>query len=559
MDAAPEEALNTLADISQNFPIRARSLVQTKVRKVFREEVASNQERFAGELEISEGDNAFFLNGINIDVDSLDIFQLFNTISQEESLANAFLEWREYLSVLYNMDLSEDKTAYAIDYREAYPEYINDLDKDKSYREWGNSVKLLLQPYFPGMIRPIARNLFTMICVLDPAGQETRSLLKISHSLFMHQNCFVFVVDDDAVGKSGKDHVGVAILNLYNFAKSDKTAAKAIHLLTKLLEEYTGDDLTVTNVHKFFKKHFPDQDIDDVFQADSDYDTGRTAGQAFLKQSGLQTLPKVLLNGVVLDDAALQPDKIEESILMQIMRQTTPLQRAVASGKLTDKETVQNWILNQPDVLPRLNNRLLKEPANCLPVYDVNPCKAKNFKQFMQLKPHERAQCVLEKMKYLTKGETEDTKWLTIWLVGDLNTAKGRQLLINGLKALKKSNNLRLSYIHNGHLKEEKDKTDELSAVKLVTSVLRNVPSTLAKQMLNKLLSSEEALSQLLKDGDLQRLAVHGVDLDAFSKGLVPGNDQQLAIQTMFAERDLGLQKGDTAVVVNGIVSSCQI
>lgn len=40
--------------------------------------------------------------------------------------------------------------------------------------------------------------------------------------------------------------------------------------------EYSGNELTVENVYKFFKKRFPDQFIDDVFEADSDYDTGRT-------------------------------------------------------------------------------------------------------------------------------------------------------------------------------------------------------------------------------------------------------------------------------------------
>uniref|UniRef100_A0A183CJA1 Methyltransf_11 domain-containing protein n=1 Tax=Globodera pallida TaxID=36090 RepID=A0A183CJA1_GLOPA len=38
MDATPEEALGQLTDLSQNFPIRARSLVQTKVRQSFRDE-----------------------------------------------------------------------------------------------------------------------------------------------------------------------------------------------------------------------------------------------------------------------------------------------------------------------------------------------------------------------------------------------------------------------------------------------------------------------------------------------------------------------------------------
>lgn len=39
---------------------------------------------------MSEGSNALYINGINVDVDSLDVFQLFDTISKEEALASAF-------------------------------------------------------------------------------------------------------------------------------------------------------------------------------------------------------------------------------------------------------------------------------------------------------------------------------------------------------------------------------------------------------------------------------------------------------------------------------------
>ena len=56
---------------------------------------------------------------------------------------------------------------------------------------------------------------------------------------------------------------------------------------------------------------------------------------------------------------------------MQIMRQTAPLQRAVMSGKLTDKDNVQTWILSQPDVLPRLNGRLMKAPAKVIALDNV--------------------------------------------------------------------------------------------------------------------------------------------------------------------------------------------
>lgn len=42
-----------------------------------------------------------------------------------------------------------------------------------------------------------------------------------------------------------------------------------------------GNELTVKKIHSFFKKKFPDVEINDVFALDSDYDTGRTV--RFLK------------------------------------------------------------------------------------------------------------------------------------------------------------------------------------------------------------------------------------------------------------------------------------
>lgn len=68
----------------------------------------------------------------------------------------------------------------------------------------------------------------------------------------------------------------------------------------------------------------------------------------------------------------LAADKIEEGIMMQTMKQTFPLQKAVMAGKLTNKDNVQTWIMNQADVLPRVNNRLLKEPSEFLSLFDVN-------------------------------------------------------------------------------------------------------------------------------------------------------------------------------------------
>jgi hypothetical protein len=124
---------------------------------------------------------------------------------------------------------------------------------------------------------------------------------------------------------------------------------------------------------------------------------------AFYRRSGLQKLPIILVNGVPLDQSAVleSPERFEEAIIVTVMRQTGALQRAVISGKLTDRENVQNWVMSQPDVLNRLNPILLgetgsdqqkkkKKTATTLPpIYSQSECqiseKSKNMEEFRQI------------------------------------------------------------------------------------------------------------------------------------------------------------------------------
>lgn len=106
MDNSPENVLSSLIDLSQNFPTRAKlifieyklffnifsSLTKIKVSQSFRDEIAFNQHQWNKEFELSEGESALWINGINLshDLDSIDLFHLFETLRQEQLLANTF-------------------------------------------------------------------------------------------------------------------------------------------------------------------------------------------------------------------------------------------------------------------------------------------------------------------------------------------------------------------------------------------------------------------------------------------------------------------------------------
>lgn len=61
----------------------------------------------------------------------------------------------------------------------------------------------------------------------------------------------------------------------------------------------------------------------------------------------------MLLNGIPLPQDFLNADNFEEAVLTEIMAQTPTLQRAVYKGEVTDKDNILDYLMGQPNVMPR--------------------------------------------------------------------------------------------------------------------------------------------------------------------------------------------------------------
>ncbi|MFH4973666.1 hypothetical protein AB6A40_000375 [Gnathostoma spinigerum] len=563
IEAGPEKAIETLANISQNFPVFAHSLTRQSVPSSFRLEVADNQNGKLDDLGIPEGESALFVNGIFLDIDSLDVFSLIDILKEEQNLAEGFHRMgmsEYYRSVLVNVDISNDQTSYALDFREANPEYLNNLDTDYRYRQWSNVVERLLQPYFMGMIRPIARNFFTLIFIVDPSVRESRSLLKYAYTFFAHEIPIrlgvVFVVNENKA-VSGLQDASVAMLNLYNYVKTDEGVANAILALTKVYDAAEGRDfLTAKDVVRHFSKVYSDQDVNDVFGPESDYDHGRTTGQEFLRKSGLGSTPKVLLNGIVLDDAGITPERFEETVITEIMKVTPKLQQAIRKGKLKNRDNVMNWILSQPEVMPRLNKRILDAVGSPktlrLDFTHIERCPANNVAQFILLSPSMQTQCIFRRMRYLARSDDNIIRSSTLWIVTDLETQEGRLLYYNAIRHLKKSHTMRIGLINNPKQPSEASKHTSISM--LVNGALRLLPHTQSKQFITKLVK-EEIVSQLLeKKKTIDDFAVHEMNMESYRKGLKQLNSDEIIMDSKFAQKVLGLVAGERGVIANGML-----
>ncbi|OUC41333.1 LAO/AO transport system ATPase [Trichinella nativa] len=363
--APKEEALRVLRDISQNFPIMARSLTRMSINPNFKNEVEENQADAFSKLNIEPGDSAFFIDGIVIDLEEKDIFNLIELLKNEEMLISGLLKLgirRKDFTLLYAMKGNDPNAEYAVDYTQWSPHYINNLESDAAYRNWGNSIHAILQPYFPGMIRPIAKNFFTLIFVLRLGDRESQNLLSTAYQMYEHvlpiRIGFIFVVNNDK-SVSGYDDAGVAMLNAFNFIKEDRSVSKAIMFLIKIYNTVMRETISVEDVHKLFKSSYRDENLKSVFNSE-EYNQGRSSGVDFIKESGLSMVPMVLMNGYPFTAEEISPEHIEEAILSKVMRFTVDIQKDVYEGNLKENMDVQQHLLKKPTVLPKLNYNILQ-------------------------------------------------------------------------------------------------------------------------------------------------------------------------------------------------------
>lgn len=130
-----EDALKHLRDISQNFPSVARSLVKITVDEDLKREIVRNQHHFMQSLSLGTSDTAFFINGLYHDIESVDVFSLFDTVKQEFTVVNrlySLLEGdSERIKKFVKLDVNMEKTDFQIDIRDGAVLYINDIETDR--------------------------------------------------------------------------------------------------------------------------------------------------------------------------------------------------------------------------------------------------------------------------------------------------------------------------------------------------------------------------------------------------------------------------------------------
>ncbi|XP_026784150.3 UDP-glucose:glycoprotein glucosyltransferase 2 isoform X1 [Pangasianodon hypophthalmus] len=553
------DSLKLMRDLSQNFPSKARSLTRVAVNQEMRKEIEENQKRLSKSLGIHPGDASLYINGMHIDLDLHNPFSLLDIIRGEAKL----LEGLHSLGItgttlgkFLRLPVTTVEDSYALDIRHAAIMWVNDIETDSTYRNWPSSIQELLRATFPGVIRQVRRNFFNLVLFLDPVQEDSIELVKLAELFYKHKIPlrigFVFVVNTDEKVDGYMD-AGVAFFRVLNYITEEYDVTQAFLSMVSMYNKVdVGDSLSVDTVTAYLKKKFPKANAAKILGVDSSYDDKRRAGAVFYRKSGLGALPVGLFNGVPLSTDEMDPDELETILLQHIMEATNFFQRAVFTGQISEGTDVVDFLMEQPNVVPRINPLILNSDRRYLD-FTASPVADDwdDSTMFSFLDSKDKTAVVSKRVKYLTKHEEEMVYGVTFWIVADIEQASGRQILLNALKHMKSSSSSsRVGVINNPSDQPTEDNSSLYRAI-WASFLTQSTKNTLEFTL--KLLK-EESVQLLTQGTKIKELLLKGMDQDAFEKKFNTMELGFLHSQQRFCQEVLKVKAGQTAVVSNGRV-----
>uniref|UniRef100_A0A8C5CCI1 UDP-glucose glycoprotein glucosyltransferase 1 n=1 Tax=Gadus morhua TaxID=8049 RepID=A0A8C5CCI1_GADMO len=535
LSAPAAEALNVMRDLSQNFPTK-------------------------GSLGLQPGDSALFINGLHIDLDTQDIFSVFEVLRSEttvmEGLRSLHVDTPHIHDVL-KLNVQPSDSDYAVDIRHPAINWINNLETDHRYSSWPYNVQELLRPTFPGVIRQIRKNFHNLVIVLDPTQENAAELLNVAE-MFYTNNIplryvigLVFVVsDEDDV--DGMEDAGVALVRAYHYMCHEVDSQSAFEAVISMFNQVVpGGRLSVGDVVKVLEKRYPYVEVSSILGADSSYEANRKEGRGYYSQTGLGPLPVVMYNGMPFQREQLDPDELETVTMHKILETTTFFQRAVYLVRTRAHTYTCAHMYARMFVHTRVHARTHTQSiSRCASLSLVDNFFVDDYARFSTLDTKQRSTAVANSMNYMTKKDDGFVRPVTFWVVGDFDQPSGRQLLYDAIKHMKSSNNVRLGMINNPSAAV----TPEGSRVaRAVWAAMQTQTANNAKNFITKM-AKEDTARALEAGADIRSFAVGGMDMDLFQSAYDGPKLDFLLSHSVYCSHALKLRRGQRAVVSNGRV-----
>ncbi|DBA75355.1 TPA: hypothetical protein ACH3X1_010624 [Trebouxia sp. C0004] len=598
------DPLRLLTDISQNFPTLAASLSRLPANASLAAEVRTNQRS------LPAGANVMLLNGLPVDVTSLELYQLMDRISAEVRLTDmlkttelqaqdiqALLQLRASSKSLDSSSIRIDLAPYS------HVHWLNNLEKDKKrYRGFSRTITDLLIPSFPGNLPSIARNVFNAVFVVDLGSAHgigvAEAVVRAIGSRWPVRLGLLPIVPEAWLKSTQKGATEAAAQQATSVSSQaaqamqvlDSTfgAAACLAFLSELLpkDPHANADepatLTSAQVERAFTeawetaagqltnpKASPDDlevaaiEPEDAWQQLQD-STGLAAGAVlqtleatrYAHSKGLVTADQegsLWLNGLVFGDVLGGP---QQALMRGIFAEMQTLQEHVYYQAIQDDTPdILAELLRLEGALQRYNPRILEKPSS--------PDRHDVRQYALDGEGDKPTGGWLSQLGYLYPPGAEDTIIaITHWVCVDPNTKAGQGLLLAALDHLQEAPAAEGAAARVGVLYNPADAAADpslLARLLLATTQLTSRRPKIAG-FLTALLSDPAQLTQLGSsyNSALELVQKSGLNLQAVGRALedaqLPQLNDQLKAQAELTQKLLKVPAGSSAVVTNGRV-----
>ncbi|TCD67335.1 hypothetical protein EIP91_000256 [Steccherinum ochraceum] len=579
----PINALKTLKQLAQYFPKYASTLARrVTVDAGLQSEVAQNGQKVQG------GANAAWLNGVVLQEKDMNPFSLLRFMRKERgimlSLLAQGLSSEQAITLLTHRTVgaaqSESGALDGIFDASDRPEggdlimWWNDFEKDERYARWGNTIRLLLRPMYPGQFPSIKLNLMNIVLAVDLSQTSSLNFIgtavdNIINRSFPFRFGVVPIVETEEglqmarlfywlIENVGREktmqfiqrigQVDVPPQFLTYHVQWPLVRSEFSAVLTSLTPEDVQPDALSFDALKNTK-------LDDILKG-----TG-TVGDTVVgaieskveKAKEYATRLGVSLEGGSQGSTFVNGkwfelnDEFLRNMQMEIGEQMQHLQAELYADTITDDDSasMSTYFYDLPSSLKRRNKHIFpSKKTGSLKILSLPDLNARfglplSEGAFVYPKAADRED---------EESEKEADIPISTYVIADLDSQGGKKLVREALESLASSHNARVTFIHNPSATPE-DHQHPVSSVigQLISS---NALSQLtADRLLNGL-----PLADSLKNTEQGDEAVFQADDTLLDDLSLPISDSPFLKASSAVVHELQLKPGEQALVVNGRV-----
>ncbi|KAH9751410.1 UDP-glucose:glycoprotein glucosyltransferase [Citrus sinensis] len=545
------DPLQSMQEISQNFPSVVSSLSRMKLNDSIKDEIVANQ-RY-----MPPGKSLMALNGELFEIlkaASIFCYTILIGIFEFFPLSNNQIP-RTITQKLLSTVPPAESSMFRVDFRSTHVQYLNNLEEDAMYKRWRSNINEILMPVFPGQLRYIRKNLFHAVYVLDPATviDMIMSLYEnhfpLRFGVILYSSKFIKSIEING----GELHSPVA--------EDDSPVNEDISSLVNRLRMESADSadddaLEIHHVEGAFvetilpKAKTPPQDMLLKLEKEKTFMDQSQESSMFVFKLGLTKLKCCLLmNGLVSESS-------EEALLNAMNDELQRIQEQVYYGNINSYTDVLEKVLSESGI-NRYNPQIITDAK-------VKPKFISLASSFLG------GETELKDINYLHSPETvDDVKPVTHLLAVDVTSKKGMKLLHEGIRFLiGGSNGARLGVLFSASREADLPSIIFVKAFEITASTYSHKKKVL--EFLDQLCSFYERtyllassatadstqafIDKVCEFAEANGLSskVYRASLPEYSKGKVR---KQLNKVVQFLHRQLGVESGANAVITNGRVT----